>query len=584
MANFDVFNYAKFGREKTIKEEIRKMVVLLPILNYHFFRTFFLSLKMGKEIALIIFLVAICQTLWAQNPSIDSANLKNVGMRADTLTKPIEKGIGKVDSLTLKVGTILRKGLQVKSPQLADSTKDGINNYSPKITVLESRLRHKIDSLEKLKLPTAHYTSLLDSLKRSGPVEYIGKAQENIHELEKKINSPLNKPGQRIKGAESKVNSKLDELNKEGLGLPASVNAPNLSGVPNLNLSTNVPELVMPTAPGLGAISQLPSPTTTIGTDGNALSNGIPGISNLPQNGLSQLENNGALGEVGKGLKAEGEISSKAKTYIKEVKGASKGDMEQAKALTKDLESRAENMGPIKELKANDQLMGQYKGMMAKGANPEELEQMATDQIKKGAVNHFAGKEQVLEGAMASITKYRLKYPNATEVGKAFKGVRNEMRGKPFRERFVPGFNLQFQSAGDIKVDINPTLGYRISGKWAAGIGWLDRAQFHRYNVTVPEGRVYGLRAYNDVKWKKGFAFRAEAEHINQYVTDDQSGGGRQWAWDFFAGVKKDYRFTKKVRGNIQALYNIGHYIHNTSAYGDKLNVRMGFEISPIKK
>jgi hypothetical protein len=90
------------------------------------------------------------------------------------------------------------------------------------------------------------------------------------------------------------------------------------------------------------------------------------------------------------------------------------------------------------------------------------------------------------------------------------------------------------------------------------------------------------------VYWKKGFSFRGEAERINNFVAASQVFGqaedGRQWSWNFFVGVKKEYKFTKHIKGNIQVLYNVGHYIRNTNAYGDKLNVRMGFDFSLKKR
>ncbi len=242
----------------------------------------------------------------------------------------------------------------------------------------------------------------------------------------------------------------------------------------------------------------------------------------------------------------------------------------------------------FKGMQTHTKMVEEYKGMAAKAGNPDELKKLAQEQVKKEAVNHFAGKEQLLMGAMDQLSKYKLKYPNATEVRTAFKGVRNEMTGKPLRERLVPGFTLQFHTASDFSIDYNPFMAYRISGKWSAGLGWVERVQFHSFINTVPLGRVYGPRLFTDVKWKKGFSWRGEVEHINNFVAASQSASqtedGRQLSWNFFVGVKKDYKFTKGIRGNIQVLYNVGHYIHNTSAYGDKLNARMGFEFSLKKR
>ena len=58
--------------------------------------------------------------------------------------------------------------------------------------------------------------------------------------------------------------------------------------------------------------------------------------------------------------------------------------------------------------------------------------------------------------------------------------------------------------------------------------------------------------------------------------------GGRRWVWSLFVGIKKDYRISKNLKGNIQTLYNL-YDDHDNSPYTDRLSVRMGFEI-PMKK
>ena len=56
----------------------------------------------------------------------------------------------------------------------------------------------------------------------------------------------------------------------------------------------------------------------------------------------------------------------------------------------------------------------------------------------------------------------------------------------------------------------------------------------------------------------------------------------RYWVWSAFAGLKKDYQFTKGVWGNFQILYNL-YDDHYSSPYADRLTVRTGFEF-PLKK
>ena len=50
-----------------------------------------------------------------------------------------------------------------------------------------------------------------------------------------------------------------------------------------------------------------------------------------------------------------------------------------------------------------------------------------------------------------------------------------------------------------------------------------------------------------------------------------------------FGGIKKEYNLSKKIRGNIQMMYNFHDRFYKTSPYADRLNVRMGLEF-PMKK
>ena len=50
-----------------------------------------------------------------------------------------------------------------------------------------------------------------------------------------------------------------------------------------------------------------------------------------------------------------------------------------------------------------------------------------------------------------------------------------------------------------------------------------------------------------------------------------------------FLGIKKDYKFSKYIQGNVQMMYNFTDRFYKTSPYADRINVRIGFEF-PMKK
>jgi hypothetical protein len=55
------------------------------------------------------------------------------------------------------------------------------------------------------------------------------------------------------------------------------------------------------------------------------------------------------------------------------------------------------------------------------------------------------------------------------------------------------------------------------------------------------------------------------------------------WQWGIFTGIKKDYQFSKNVKGNIQVMYNVSKYVQYENPYVDKINIRIGFEF-PLRE
>ena len=165
----------------------------------------------------------------------------------------------------------------------------------------------------------------------------------------------------------------------------------------------------------------------------------------------------------------------------------------------------------------------------------------------------------------------------------------NEMHGKPLIERIIPGIALQIQKKNDeLLVDFNPYAGYRFTGKIMGGFGWNYR---FAYNMTTSEfnrdARIYGPRIFGEYKLLQGFSPRAEAELMNTYVPPFARTSGidlreRQWVWGVFVGVKKDYKFLKKINGTALVMFRLFD-AKNKSPYADVINARFGFEV-PMKK
>jgi hypothetical protein len=212
------------------------------------------------------------------------------------------------------------------------------------------------------------------------------------------------------------------------------------------------------------------------------------------------------------------------------------------------------------------------------------MKEQAVEQIQQAAVDHFAGKEKQLQAAMDQMAKLKNKYSSLNSLTDIPKRRPNEMKGKPLRQRLIPGIGLQILKATDhFMTDFNPYLGYRFNGKLTAGLGWNQRFAYNtaRDNFNS-EACVYGPRVYTEYNLGKGFFPRVELEVLNTFVPPyvrqlAADGGERQWVPGAFLGMKKEFRFIKSVRGTsmiMMRLYNKDHM----SPYSEVVNIRFGFE------
>jgi hypothetical protein len=422
----------------------------------------------------------------------------------------------------------------------ADSLKTGVTT---KTSGVINKLNHQLDSLNGLQLPTGKLTRKIDSLNQ--------RKNHLLSEVNNKQAELLGNTKKKLSDWQARLKSKLG---MDGSGLPIS-NSQSLipnSQIPNADLKI----------PSLGAVDfqnmGLPSELSEINQS-------------LPfskMDGLSEWQSK--LGDVGGKLSSFSSIPSNPDKLI---------------------ETAASNIDGVKEIQklSTGGLEQTEMGKIMKAAeNPEAVKQMAIDQVKKEAINHFAGKEQVLQTAMEQISKYKKAYPSVNSLSDIKKRPPNPMKGKPFIERLVPGFALQIHTKNYLNFDVTPFAAYKLSGRFSIGLGWNQRFAMDWSSKTfMHEGRVYGPRAFTDFKLPRGFAIRLEAEYLNTYVppylasTDSK----RQWVFGTMTGLKKDYRLFKKVKGFTIVQFDLVRLFKttNNSPYADVVNTRFGFEF-PMKK
>jgi hypothetical protein len=479
---------------------------------------------------------------------VDSAN-NSLNARLDSLQLPgdstMRASYNKVDSI--------RSNFQSKADSLQRAYQKPINQLNE----TRGSLQRKIDSLQTLKLPAVGLTKKLDSINNLSN-QKIGEMKSEVEKLKSKATNGLNSlelPPE-VKEHTDKLRQSLGAYQIPSAGGSISNIGGGSSGLPGVNLPGGV------NAPTLGG-------------------------TNLPNSSASALPGLGSINDITKGTKQITDLTKEASGYGKDLQNLSKGDLTDAKNLEKKAQEELNNVEGLKEIDGKKAELDKYKSQLA---NPDSIalsaaKEQAKEMVLKEATNHFAGKEAILQGAMDKMTSLKSKYSEVKSMADLPKRLPNPLKGKSLRERLVPALTLQIMSQKNVLLDLNPSIAYRISPRFKSGIGWVERITFDDWKPTIPE-RVFGLRNYNEYQLPKGFQARADIEWLNAIlpplIINTGDLGTRDWEWSTLIGLKKDFKISKGVTGNVQTMYRLWSD-KDKVPFPDRLNIRIGFEF-PIKK
>lgn len=153
------------------------------------------------------------------------------------------------------------------------------------------------------------------------------------------------------------------------------------------------------------------------------------------------------------------------------------------------------------------------------------------------------------------------------------------MRKLKTHEKLIGGLTLHPFKSSIWTVDINPSIGYRLTSYWSIGSGWSERVIGGQNSSLRKELRVYGPRTFTEVLVCKGISLRIDVEQLNTYKKPEDlwSPGERINIYTTMIGLKKSFSFYRSIIGNGQFMYNI-HSSEFPNAYTSKFNVRFGFE------
>lgn len=451
------------------------------------------------------------------------------------------------------------------------TTSDSIDDANPltkadsilaaKRTELErttQKLTNTVDSLTRLKLPTDEFTKKLDSLR------HLSTPQ--VDELKSTIGKRSDRLSQPVEEVQHKLNEKLDLMRSEG---GSAANLPD-----NINLA--------PTDPS-GAMN-IPGGDLTIDGDTDAGLGGMPDVA-LPD--MPAMDSNlGGLDEIKSKIAPISETGSKLNDVTSSVSSATElaGQMEDVPGV---IEQRLTETDQVQAIQSEITKADGALEISSIPQSPQQLQQVATQKVYAAAINHFSGKEKVLNEAIEQLNKLKAKYPHLSTVKDNMpRKMKNAMYGKSFVERLVPGIGFQIQRADVYIIDYNPNVAYRFTGRFRAGAGWNERYSIDHFTPSL-NMRIFGPRVFSEFKVFKGFSARLDVETMNVFVIHPPNPvvadtPYRTWVWSAFVGIKKEYQFVKRVKGNFQLMYSL--YDDDYSPYLQRLNVRFGFDMHLKKK
>lgn len=295
---------------------------------------------------------------------------------------------------------------------------------------------------------------------------------------------------------------------------------------------------------------------------------------------------------------SNGELNSLPDLALKEVPGIGQGTsaikgLSEAQVNAEGLSSAVAESVPGNSLMSGvEGQIGQgtqLASMLGRAGDEAAVKQQLLQQVQEQAMDHFKGHSEKLNEAMNAIAKHKSRIPTATSLNDIPRRVPNEMKGKPFIERIVPGISFQLLKKDElVTVDLNVYAGYRFTKRLTAGAGWNERVGLITKPVSAAPAdvRIYGPRLFSSFKLSRGFEPRIEFEVMNTYIppyirNPHVDPGSRRWVAGAFAGISKTYSITKRLRGTAMVMFRLFDP-DRTSPYPDIVNARFGMEL-PLK-
>lgn len=489
--------------------------------------------------------------------------------------------VREVDSLSVRADSVLSvlkvhevHDQVMDAPKLITSVTDSLKMHQ-KIDSLRElasgidtlRLSRALDSLQQLQLPTEIYEAKKDSLQQA--LDYSAKLKQEIQTLQRELNTPLQGGRDKLQKEINKMTSRPEGMNEEALG--------TLKEQTGVNISTDLPQIE-----GV-SLKEIDLPA-------NALPE-VKGIE-VPELSLESLERtqlpqiNGIEPEkLTEKIETVGNLSeevNRAGEYTEDLNTIAEGKLNQAKEVDQLAEQQLMQREEAAYFKEQTAGVKQPAEEFLKYRNEDHLKQKAVEEAPKAAVDHFAGQKDKLNAARSKLNKYKGRYQEVKSIKELPKNPlkRNPLKGKPWPERWVIGSIWQFHKQDQFKIDLGPSLAYRLSDKVEIGAAYQWRLTVDKEAPLFlsTQDWLSGYSLFADYKIKKGFFIRGTAARLSLLPPMEptrEEGQSKAWVNSYKLGAGKSYTFFKSLKGYSVIQYSFSNGVDKPLE--NPLELKIGF-------
>lgn len=499
----------------------------------------------------------IRQTIQSTQEKIPPANV-NISSATDTLKTPKPDSLAVIRKLdSLKQITTEKKNVIT---EIRDSIQNIVNLPNDKVNQVNAGIRSRADSvLMKLNKPADDLDAEIDEREEKVRNKLSGaedKAQDKVTSVQNDLQQDVNKAtDNKLKLQDNEVKPPgqdallPDNINTSDLGLPET-------DVPSMNL--DAPRIEVP------SIETPQLPETRL--DANSLAE----KADVNLDGITSVGN-----EINK---VDGALAD-AEKYEDEIKNIKENGLKDAEKLPEEIEKRAGNIEGIKTLETGKQKAKEYQSVIQRYKDEKLLQEEIKRKAKTVANDKLNQFSPAFKEAQEQIGNARRLKPGVQALKESTRRQANTMKGKPFRQRFIPGITLQGYNNDRFTLDLAAQAGYRLSGRLTMGLGYTYRISISDKNINIirSEG-ITGYRFYTDFRLIKSFFVHGDYEILSLdrrkqlkllETTPTQVHGS-------YFGLGKRYNVSRKVKGSIMGLYRVNY---KGEAPGiSKFTLRIGFD------